>query len=163
MRIPFVNWATPWAIAWAIDWAIAWTNAWDIPWAIAWTNALAIARAALLSGVLFGMAGPAAAAEGEPIARAKTMAVQRCPRLTLDEMARSFFEAPRWEERTDADGQPRVTVWGRMRYPNPEGVYARIWYDLHPERGLLYRHIDFSGIVQLDFIYRGRLKRICQG
>ncbi len=151
MRIPFVNLA--------IDWAIAWTNAWDIPWAIAWT----IARAALLSGVLFGMAGPAAAAEGEPIARAKAMAVQRCPRLTLDEMARSFFEAPRWEERTDADGQPRVTVWGRMQYPNPEGVYARIWYELHPERGLLYRHIDFSGIVQLDFIYRSRLKRICQG
>ena len=139
MRIPFVNWATPWAIAGTIAWG------------------------AILSGVLFGMAGSAAAAEGELIARAKAMAVQRCPRLSLDEMARSFFEAPRWEERTDADGQPRVTVWGRMQYPNPEGVYARIWYELDPGRGLVYHHIDFSGIVQLDFIYRGRLQRICQG
>ena len=120
-----------------------------------------VARMLVLAIGCLLIVAPINAGTGGTIARGKSLPVQGCTGFTLEEMAELFFTQARWEEGRAPGGQRMISVWGQLAYPNPEGVYARLWYELHPERGLIYRSIDFSGIVQQNWIYEKRLRKVC--
>ena len=128
-----------------------------------------VALAALLLALALSFVGAAPRAlADEPDADgmldlAKRIAPAVCPAQSLEALAKSLLEFPRWEYSVDEDGTKIVHVIGFLSRTNNKLVVVRVQHVLDSEAGTLrYHTMDITGITQPKQTYTTLMKRECR-
>ena len=94
---------------------------------------------------------------------AKHISPAVCPTQSLEALANSLFESPRWEYSVDDDGTKIVHVIGFLSRTNNKLVVVRVQHVLDSEaRTLRYHTMDITGITQPKQTYTTLMKRECR-
>ena len=127
-----------------------------------------LAPAALYLALALSIAGAAHRAVAEEpgadrmLELAKHIAPAVCPTQSLETLAISLFDSPRWEYSVENDGTQIVHVIGFLSRTNNKLVVARVQHVLDSEaRTLRFHTMDITGITQPEQTYTTLLKREC--